>query len=177
MPRLEFIDAAGSCDQTVDSIHADIQAAAHSDARVVIAGGTGADREALAHIIHRRSTRRLAPLTILSATGTDENTLATRMFHAFSRPNGTVFLDNVDELTPQLQELLYTFIEAGVVGSGQVLDVRVITGTQSNLLQRVLSGAFRDDLYYRLNTLLVALPLLGQVTRVVCMGVSLVFCS
>jgi DNA-binding NtrC family response regulator len=155
----------------VRAVRDEVAAAGLCDASVMISGEPRIGREVIARLIHRRGARRRGPLTIIKTGGVSESVLASRLFRAFSTRNGTVFLDNVGELSACVQDLVFALLEANQVppaGSGErgLLDVRLITGSHRSLLPAVAAGIFREDLYYRLNVALITLPPLERACRI-----------
>jgi DNA-binding NtrC family response regulator len=153
---------------------------AQSDAKVLITGESGVGKELVARFIHEHSSRSRRPLITVNCAGVAESLLESELFghmrgsftdaHRDRRgllemcDGGTVFLDEVGEMSPRMQVLLLRFLETGEiqrVGSDQyktTVDVRVISATNRDLLERTKQKEFREDLYYRLNVvhLLVA---------------------
>jgi DNA-binding NtrC family response regulator len=164
------------------ALDGDISAAARSDAKVLITGESGVGKEVAAHLIHARSPRREMPLSALNCAGLPDTLLESSLFghvkgsftDAYrdkpgllqSAHRGTLFLDEVGEMSLRMQALLLRFLETGEIqpiGADHTttrVDVRVICATNRNLRERIASGDFREDLYYRLNVIHVhILPL------------------
>ena len=159
-------------------------AAARSDAKVLITGESGSGKEVVAHLLHEGSRRARRRMVVLNCAGVQETLLETELFGhmrgsftgAFrDRPGlfetangGTAFLDEVGEMSPRMQGVLLRFLETGElqrVGSSRVdmrVDVRVVAATNRILSDRVASGHFRLDLFYRLNVLHVHVPPLRE---------------
>ena len=168
------------CSQATIQIEEDVECAARSDAKVLLSGESGVGKEVVARLIHERSARSRQPLVTINCAGIPDTLLASELFgHArgsftdahrdrmglLEQANrGTVFLDEVGEMTPSLQALVLRFLENGEiqpVGSMQRLskvDVRVIAATNRLLLDRVAQKEFREDLYYRLNVIHIEIP-------------------
>src|SRR5262249_54321924 len=126
-----------------------------------------------ANLIHQQSRRQRAPFLTINCAGMPESLLESEFFgHARGSftdahrdqpgllrqaSRGTVFLDEVGEMTPRLQGLLLRFLETGEVqmigGRSDVVDVRVIAATNRDLAARAATGEFRLDLFYRLNVM------------------------
>jgi transcriptional regulator with PAS, ATPase and Fis domain len=160
----------------------EIALAARSDAKVLITGETGVGKEVVAHLVHEQSRRSTAPFITINCAGVPETLLESEFFgHARGsftdayRDNpgllrqahhGTVFLDEVGEMTPRMQGLLLRFLETGEVqaigGRTDVIDVRVIAATNRDLAARSETGEFRLDLYYRLNVVRIDVPPLRE---------------
>ena len=154
------------------------------DTKVLITGESGVGKELVADSIHRLSTRASRPMAAVNCAALSESLLESELFGhvkgAFTgayrdKPGtleladrGTVFLDEVGEMTLRMQGLLLRFMEVGElqkVGSDSVIkrvNVRVIAATNRDLRQRVKEGHFREDLFYRLNVLHVTVPPLRE---------------
>jgi transcriptional regulator with GAF, ATPase, and Fis domain len=159
------------------------------DTKVLITGESGVGKELVADTIHRLSTRASRPLAAVNCAGLSETLLESELFGhvkgAFTgayrdKPGklevadrGTIFLDEVGEMTLRMQGLLLRFMELGElqkVGSDSVMkrvNVRVIAATNRDLRQMVKDGHFREDLFYRLNVLHVTVPPLRERTEAV----------
>ena len=160
-----------------------VGALARSEASVLILGESGTGKELVARAIHERSARAAGPFVAVSCAALPEQLLEAELFGhargAFTgahreRPGrveradgGTLFLDEVGELTPLAQGKLLRFLEersyerVGEDRSRQA-SVRVLAATNVLLEERVAAGAFREDLYYRLDVVRVDLPPLGE---------------
>ena len=140
---------------------------APTDATVLLSGETGTGKAALAREIHACSTRRLRPfLGLACATlpadlfdhGPDSEQGATLRAAA----GGTLHLDEVSDLCPAAQAALLRYLETGAVGplGRDALSLRVVAGTATELAARVSEGAFRADLFHRLNVVPLEVPAL-----------------
>jgi len=165
-------------------IEDDLGFAAHSDAKVLLTGESGVGKEVAARLIHRGGNRRHGPFVPINCAGVPDTLLASELFgHARGSftdaytdkrgwleqaDRGTIFMDEVGEMSPQMQGLLLRFLENGEiqpVGSDRrrvAIDVRVITATNRRLIDEVDSKAFREDLYYRLNVIHIDIPPLRE---------------
>jgi len=154
------------------------------DAPLLIQGETGTGKELLARACHLASPRGQAPFMALNCAGLPESMAETELFGyapgAFegARPEGklglleltaggTIFLDEVGEMSPRLQAKLLRFLQDGGfrrVGSDEEtwLDVRVICATQQDLPRLCAEGRFRHDLFHRLNVLSLSVPPLRE---------------
>ena len=156
---------------------------AASRATVLLQGESGTGKELLARLIHHLSPRAARRIIAVNCGALHENLLESELFGhekgAFTgatarrigrfeeADGGTLFLDEIGELSPQVQVKLLRFLqehEFQRLGGNQTLrtDVRVISATNRELEQRVKEGAFRDDLFYRLNVVLMSLPPLRE---------------
>jgi DNA-binding NtrC family response regulator len=162
----------------------EIDYAARSDAKVLITGESGVGKEIVAKLIHHRSARRHATLVTINCAGIPDTLLASELFghvrgsftDAFrdkegwlqQANRGTVFLDEIGEMSAQMQSLLLRFLETGEiqpVGADRrtaAVDVRIIAATNRRLLERVASSEFREDLFYRLNVVPIESPPLRE---------------
>jgi transcriptional regulator with PAS, ATPase and Fis domain len=168
--------------QAISDLQDQIAHIARSDAKVLVTGESGVGKELVAHEIHDQSQRAVRPFVAVNCAGLPDTLLESELFGhvkgSFTgayrdKPGkleaahgGTVFLDEVGEMTVRMQGLLLRFLETGElqkVGedrSGGVVDVRVISATNRSIRDLVAQGRFREDLYYRLNVIqLVVLPL------------------
>ena len=156
---------------------------AASRATVLLQGESGTGKELLARLIHQLSPRAARRIIAVNCGALHENLLESELFGhekgAFTgatarrvgrfeeADGGTLFLDEVGELSPQVQVKLLRFLqerEFQRLGGNQTLrtDVRVISATNRDLEQRVKEGAFREDLFYRLNVVMMSLPPLRE---------------
>jgi DNA-binding NtrC family response regulator len=145
-----------------------LQRAAEGDSPVLLSGEVGSGKELAAETVHRRSARRARPFVIVDCTSDDEE-LETELFGrvepgALERAaGGTVFLDEIGELSLELQPKLLRAVERRQIkridGMGFVgIDVRIVAGTRLDLSREVEAGRFRPDLYYRIAVIDVHLP-------------------
>jgi len=170
----------------IRQIEADVECAARSDAKVLVTGETGVGKEVVARLIHRRSTRAASALVTLNCAGLPDSLLESELFGhvrgSFTgayrdkpgllemAPNGTVFLDEVGEMSARMQAVLLRFLESGEIQrvgaerSHTRVNVRLITATNRDLQVQIASGAFREDLYFRLNVVRIAVPPLRERT-------------
>ncbi len=154
------------------------------DAPLLILGETGTGKELIAHACHRASPRRDKPFLALNCAAVPENLAESELFGyapgAFTgaqrggKPGllelahgGTVFLDEIGEMSPYLQAKLLRFLNDGRfrrVGGDreQTVDVRVVSATHRDLDAMVTQHSFREDLFYRLNVLTVHVPPLRE---------------
>jgi len=156
---------------------------APTDLTVLITGESGVGKEAFSKVIHNLSARRHAPFIAVNCGAIPEGTINSELFgHTkgaftgaagdrkgyFETANGgTIFLDEIGEMPLQTQQFLLRVLENKEfikVGSSQVetTDVRVVAATNVDLRQRVEQGKFREDLFYRLNTVPIRIPPLRE---------------
>jgi len=160
-----------------------VQTVAASDATVLITGESGTGKEVVARAIHAGSARRYNPMVVVNCGALPEGILESELFGheagAFtgararhkgkfeSAEGGTVFLDEIGEVSPKVQvELLRVLEEKKVTrlgGSAPVaVDFRTIAATNRDLSAAVKEGAFREDLYWRLNVVHIHIPPLRE---------------
>jgi DNA-binding NtrC family response regulator len=153
--------------------------AAQSDSPVLLVGETGTGKELLARAIHGESSRKAGPFVVVSCSVAAEALLESTLFglergaaadHAGSirgtlelAAGGTVFLDEIGAITPKVQQDLLQVLDVREfrrVGGSQVIraDARIIATTSRDLKRAVESGAFREDLFDRLNGIRIMLP-------------------
>jgi transcriptional regulator with PAS, ATPase and Fis domain len=165
-------------------LRAEIARVATSAAKVLITGESGVGKELVARAIHRQSLRKGGPFVAMNCAGMPDTLLETELFGhvkgSFTgayrdkagilelASGGTVFLDEVGEMTLRMQGLLLRFLETGElqkVGSDRATaraDVRVIAATNRDLRHLIAEGQFREDLFYRLNVIHLLVPPLRQ---------------
>jgi transcriptional regulator with GAF, ATPase, and Fis domain len=168
----------------IQCLRDDVKAAARSDAKVLIVGETGVGKEIVARMIHEMGRRRGRNFVTINCAGLPDSLLESELFGhvrgsftgayrdkpglAAAADNGTLFLDELGEMSLRMQALLLRFAESGEiqrVGSDRVdarVDVRIVAATNRNLPERIAKGEFREDLYYRLNVLRLTIPPLRE---------------
>ncbi len=156
-----------------------IGSVAPTDATVLIQGESGTGKELVAAAVHAKSPRRYNPMVIVHLGALSESVLESELFGhekgAFTGANyrhkgkfeqadgGTIFLDEIGEISPQVQvELLRVLEEKRVtrVGGKQAIDTdfRLVAATNRDLEEEVKQGRFREDLFYRLNVVGITIP-------------------
>ena len=169
----------------MSAIHRTVEKISATDASVLITGENGTGKDVLAGEIHRRSDRSLKPLVCVDAGALTETLFESELFghvkgaftdaHAdhigkFEQADGgTLFLDEIGNIPPHLQAKLLRAIQNRAVtrvGDTKTIpvDIRLICATNKNLEQMVRDGEFREDLYYRINTMHLHLPALRERT-------------
>ncbi|GAB4489432.1 MAG: sigma-54 dependent transcriptional regulator [Thermodesulfovibrionales bacterium] len=163
-----------------------IDTLADVDTTVLITGESGTGKELVADALHYRGTRRDRPLVKVNCSALSESLLESELFGhvrgAFTgavrdkigrfemADGGTIFLDEIGDVSPAVQaKLLRALQEKTIerVGDNRPrrVDVRIIAATNKDLQQKVKAGGFREDLYYRLKVVAIALPPLRQRTE------------
>ena len=153
------------------------------DITVLIEGETGTGKELIARCIHYNSPRKAKPLVTQNCGGIPETLLTSELFGhkkgAFTGATadkkglfeiahgGTIFLDEVGEMSPAMQTSLLRILQDGEIrplgaDSNRKVDTRVISATNRNLEEEVDKGRFREDLFYRLNVFRIEVPPLRQ---------------
>ncbi|MCF0168594.1 MAG: sigma-54-dependent Fis family transcriptional regulator, partial [Bacteroidales bacterium] len=153
------------------------------DLSVLVTGESGAGKEFIPQVIHYGSSRKHKPYIPVNCGAIPEGTIDSELFghekgsftgatetrkgYFEEADGGTIFLDEVAELPLSTQVRLLRVLQSGEfykVGSSKVqkTDVRVIAATNVNLRQAIAAGRFREDLYYRLNTVPIRIPALRE---------------
>ena len=156
---------------------------APTDISVLVMGESGVGKEFIPKIIHSESRRKHQPYIVVNCGAIPEGTIDSELFGhekgAFTgatstrkgyfevADGGTIFLDEVGELPLQTQVRLLRVLESGEfmkVGSSQIQknNVRIVAATNVNMLKAIGDGRFREDLYYRLNTVQIDMPALRE---------------
>jgi len=162
----------------------EIERIARTDAKVLITGESGVGKELVARAIHVHSQRADKPFIAMNCAGLPETLLESELFGHVkgsftgayrdkpgkleSAHEGTIFLDEVGEMTLRMQGLLLRFLETGElqkVGAdrgGRIVNVRLVAATNRNLQDLIAREQFREDLYYRLNVIHFQVPPLRE---------------
>ncbi|HLY39037.1 MAG TPA: sigma-54 dependent transcriptional regulator [Candidatus Binatia bacterium] len=169
--------------EPVERIRAIIQTAASSEATVLIQGESGTGKEIIANAIHAQSKRSRGPLVKMNCAAVPEALLESELFGhekgAFTGADrrrigrfeqadgGTLFLDEICEMQPRLQAKFLRALQEREIerlgGSGTVpVDVRIMAATNRDLAKALEEGVLREDLYYRLNVILLHVPPLRE---------------
>ena len=173
-----FEDLLGASPQ-MQKVFATVEKVAGAEVPVLIAGESGTGKELIAHAIHRRSPRGSGPFIAINCGAIPESLLESELFGhekgSFTGAHvqrqgrvelaqgGTLFLDEIGELSAALQVKLLRFLQERQIeriGGRSLItvDARVLAATNVDLTKAMAEGRFREDLYYRLNVVNVAIP-------------------
>src|SRR5688572_17181785 len=163
---------------------AEVERVARSDAKVLITGESGVGKEVIARAIANASPRADDPFVPVNCAGIPETLLESELFGhvkgSFTgayrdKPgklevanNGTIFMDEIGEMTLRMQGLLLRFLETGEIQKvgaervGMATNVRILAATNRNLRDLIQQGQFREDLFYRLNVIHLIVPPLRE---------------
>lgn len=168
---------------TMRTIYAILERVAPTDTTIVLEGETGTGKDVVARSVHQRSSRADGPFVVFDCSAVPRNLVESELFGhergAFTgalatrrglfevAQGGTVFLDELGELPPDLQPRLLRVLEQREVkrvgGARPIkVDVRILAATNRRLEDEVRAGRFREDLYYRLSVVRLALPPLRE---------------
>ncbi len=183
--RVDEADETGSLGRLIGKsremlkVHSTIRKVADTTANVMILGESGTGKELVARAVHENSARRDRPFIAINCGGIPENLLESELFGymkgsftgayadkpgLFEIANkGTVFLDEITDLPQLLQVKLLRAVQEKTfrrIGGAEdiTVDVRIISATNRDLEESVRKGAFREDLYYRLNVIPIRIP-------------------
>src|SRR2546427_560660 len=162
----------------------EIDRVARTDAKVLITGESGTGKEVVARQVYALGSRFGRPFVAVNCAGLPETLLESELFGhvrgSFTgayrdKPGklevadeGTIFLDEIGEMTLRMQGLLLRFLETGEIQkvgadrTGSRVDVRTIAATNRDLRQMIAQGQFREDLFYRLNVIHLMVPALRE---------------
>jgi DNA-binding NtrC family response regulator len=181
--ELELPKNVVAASPVMQSLFKDVALIAPSDTRVLIMGESGVGKEIVADVIHAWSTRSEGPLIKINCASIPETLLESELFGhekgAFTgahaqrvgrfeeAANGTIFLDEIGEMSPALQAKLLRVTQGGPfqrVGSNKEIltQARILAATNRNLETEVKEGRFREDLFYRLNVVELFVPPLRE---------------
>ncbi len=167
--------------QVMQNVFTFIKASAASDATILIQGESGTGKELVAGAIHAIGQRRDKPFVIVNCSALSESLLESELFGhvkgAFTgaiktrqgrfeeADSGTIFLDEIGEISPYIQVKLLRVLQQKEVervgeSTKRKVNIRIITATNKDLNTLVKQGKFREDLYYRLKVFPIYLPLL-----------------
>lgn len=169
--------------EIMDQMMKMVDRVAPSNANILVLGESGTGKELVAHAIHERSQRADKPFVAVNCGALRETLLESELFGhekgaftgAYTRKiglaevasGGTLFLDEIGELSPGIQAKLLRFIQEGEiyrVGGKEPIkvDIRLVSATNRELDEEVIRGNFREDLFYRINTIMVSSPALRR---------------
>jgi DNA-binding NtrC family response regulator len=167
----------------MQAVFRDTSLVASSETRILLTGESGVGKEVIAEVIHAWSTRSAGPFVKVNCAAIPETLLESELFGhekgaftgaytqrigRFEEANqGTIFLDEIVEMSPTLQAKLLRVLQDGRfqrVGSNKELhtDARILAATNRDLEEVVANGQFREDLYYRLNVMEIFVPPLRE---------------
>ena len=173
-----FDNLVGSS-EVMAEVYSVIESVSRSRSTVLVRGESGTGKELIAHAIHFNSPRSDGPFVKVNCAAIPENLLEAELFgHVrgsftgavcdrkgkfVQADGGTIFLDEIGDMSPMLQVKLLRVLqekELEPVGSDETIkvDLRIIAATHRDLEDMVSEGAFREDLYYRLNVLPIQVP-------------------
>ncbi|MBN9562398.1 MAG: PEP-CTERM-box response regulator transcription factor [Alphaproteobacteria bacterium] len=183
LPQRSPIERIITANDAMLKVCRDIEKLAAANVPVLLLGESGTGKEALAHALHELGPRSKQPFVAINCGAIPENLLESELFGhergAFTGAvkqtigkieganKGTLFLDEIGDLPHPLQVKLLRFLQDQVIeriGGRQRIqvDVRIVSATNVGLEERVQSGAFRNDLFYRMNSVTVRIPPLRQ---------------
>jgi DNA-binding NtrC family response regulator len=181
--RLQPSDNFVGSTPAVIELHELLSRVAATDSTVLIRGESGVGKELVARAVHSQSHRSKQPFVVVDCASLHENLLQSELFghekgaytgavrlkHGLFEvaDRGTIFLDEIGEMTPALQVKLLRVLETGIFrrvgGTADIkVDVRVIAATNRPLEAMLKDGRFREDLYYRLNVFALSIPPLRE---------------
>ncbi|UCE66142.1 MAG: sigma-54-dependent Fis family transcriptional regulator [Candidatus Zixiibacteriota bacterium] len=169
--------------KAIKNVLADVHRIAQSDATILIRGESGTGKELVANAIHNASPRAKGPFLAVNCASLPETLLESELFGyekgaftgAVSRRlgrfelagKGTIFLDEIGDITPAIQVKLLRVLESKKIqrlGSGKDIpvDIRILTATNRDLESKMQNSEFREDLFYRLNVIPLTIPPLRE---------------
>jgi two-component system response regulator AtoC len=168
----------------ISDLRQEIDRVARTDAKVLITGESGTGKEVVARNVYALSNRAGRPFVAVNCAGMPETLLESELFGhvrgSFTgayrdKPGklevadeGTIFMDEIGEMTLRMQGLLLRFLETGEIQkvgadrSGSRVDVRTVAATNRDLREMIAQGLFREDLFYRLNVIHLIVPPLRE---------------
>ena len=171
------------CSEAMKKLFKIVDRIASTDSSVLISGKSGTGKEMIAKAIHNKSYRKNKIFTVINCSCLNENTIESELFGhekgAFTGAdrqkigllektnNGTLVLDEISDLKTKTQAKLLRLLQENEIYrvGGNVpihLNIRVICSTNKNLEEEVIKGRFREDLYYRINTIAITVPSLTE---------------
>jgi len=180
--KYSYENVVGNSEGMID-VYKTIDRVKDSKATVLILGETGTGKELVARAIHYNSIRSEKPFLPVNCAALAESLLESELFGyvkgAFTgaardkqgvfevADGGTVFLDEIGDISARLQQVLLRVLENGEIQpvgatTRKKVDVRIVAATNKNLEEMIKAGSFREDLYYRLNVITLRLPPLRE---------------
>jgi two-component system response regulator HydG len=171
------------CSEAMKKLFKVVDRVASTDSSILISGKSGTGKEMIARAIHNKSYRKNKAFTVINCSCLNDNTVESELFGhekgAFTgadrqkigllerADSGTLVLDEIGDLKPKTQTKLLRLLQEGEIYrvGGNVpirLNIRVICSTNKNLAEEVIKGRFREDLYYRINTIAITMPSLSE---------------
>jgi len=178
LPKLDRVKSPA-----MQKLYEMVRRVAAADVNVLILGESGVGKERIARLIHHRSTRRSKPLITVDCGATPAGLLESELFghvkgsftHAVkdkkgliaAAHGGTLFLDEIGNISAEMQTRLLRFIEERKIRrigdlKETFVDCRVISATNTDLVEDIIAGRFREDLYYRLRVVTLNIPPLRE---------------
>jgi DNA-binding NtrC family response regulator len=172
-------DMESATSRKMKELYGLVQKVAHSDVNVLILGESGVGKERIARLIHRLSVRSKQPFVVVDCGSTPAGLLESELFghvrgaftHAVNdkrglidtADKGTLFLDEIGNISPEMQVRLLRFLEDRKIRrigdlKENPVDCRVLAATNSDLIEEIKNGRFREDLYYRLRVVTLQIP-------------------
>jgi two-component system response regulator AtoC len=163
-PDASFVYGQGAAMRALDAMAAEI---ARTDISILLVGESGTGKEVYARRIHRLSGDGQAPLRKMNCASLSPESLMAQMQDclgggAQSRATETLFLDGVEELSPDCQRRLLSLLPDGEPASGQFSRVRLISSASQSMERTVEAGRFRRELFFRINGVCLRLPSLRE---------------
>ncbi|MBR9980025.1 MAG: sigma-54-dependent Fis family transcriptional regulator [Desulfatitalea sp.] len=176
-------DMASAVSPKMKALYKLVQRVALSDVNVLILGESGVGKERIARLIHLLSARNKQPFVVVDCGSTPAGLLESELFghvrgaftHAVNdkrglidtADKGTLFLDEIGNISPEMQVRLLRFLEDRKIRrigdlKENAVDCRVLAATNSDLVQEIKKGNFREDLYYRLRVVTLQIPSLRE---------------
>ncbi len=176
--KYRFENIIGKSDE-IQAVFDLIEKVADTDSTILILGESGTGKELIAKALHFNSARKEKPLITVNCAAIPEELLESELFghmkgsftgavattqgRFLAANNGTIFLDEIGDMSPKLQVKLLRVLQERKfepVGANQPIevDVRILAATHQNLEERVKNGKFREDLFYRLNVIPIHIP-------------------
>src|SRR6059058_387482 len=168
----------------IAELTAEVERVARSDAKVLITGESGVGKEIVARAIYAASGRAAGSFVPVNCAGIPETLLESELFGhvkgSFTgayrdKPGklematgGTIFLDEIGEMSLRMQGMFLRFLETGEIQKvgaeriGAATNLRIIAATNRSLPAQIINGAFREDLFYRLNVVQLVVPPLRE---------------